>query len=250
MRLLKQILGVSWKIYFLLNFVLTLILLFPLFALFLSRKSWYKYCFSLMRLWAKYLIYFDFIWIDKKQTTTLPKTPYIICANHTSYLDIVLSYCVFTDYFVFMGKNELRKVPLFNIFFKDMNILVDRKSTTGSHRAFLRAAAEIDKGHCVALFPEGTIAPKAPQMLPFKNGAFKLAIEKQVPIVPVTFINNWNLLEDKAFWKSRCRPGIASIIIHPHLETKGLNDEDLISLKTKVFDIINEPLKPYLHAGR
>jgi 1-acyl-sn-glycerol-3-phosphate acyltransferase len=250
MWLVKQIFGVTWKILFLLNFVLTLILLFPFFALFLSKKSWYKYCFALMRIWANYLIYFDWIWIDKKQLAALPKAPYIICANHTSYLDIVLTYCIFPDYFVFMGKNELRKAPLFNIFFKDMNILVDRKSATGSHRAFLRAGAEIDKGHCVALFPEGTIAPKAPQMLPFKNGAFKLALEKQVPIVPVTFINNWNLLEDKAFWKSRCRPGIATIVIHPHIETKGMTEEDLLSLKSKVFDIINEPLKPFLNAGR
>jgi 1-acyl-sn-glycerol-3-phosphate acyltransferase len=127
-----------------------------------------------------------------------------------------------------------------------MNILVDRKSVTGSHRAFLKAEQEIDKGHCVALFPEGTIAPKAPQMLPFKNGAFKLAIEKQVPIVPVTFINNWNLLEDKAFWKSRCRPGVATVVIHPYIETKGMTEEDLLSLKTKVFEIINQPLKPLL----
>lgn len=246
MRLLKQILGVSWKILFLLNFVLSLILLFPFFALFLSRKAWYKYSFALMRMWANYLIYFDLIWIEKKQKSALPKAPYIICANHTSYLDIILTYCIFNDYFVFMGKNELRKVPLFNIFFKDMNILVDRKSTTASHKAFLRAGSEIDNGHCVALFPEGTIAPKAPQMLPFKNGAFKLSIEKQVPIVPVTFINNWNILEDKSFWKSRCRPGIATIVIHPYIETKGMTEEDLVSLKSKVFDIINEPLKPFL----
>lgn len=199
-----------------------------------------------MRIWAKYLIYFDFIWIDKKQLSILPKAPYIICANHTSYLDIVLTYCLFRDYFVFMGKIELNKVPLFNIFFKDMNILVDRKSVTGSHRAFLKAAQEIDKGHCVALFPEGTISQKAPQMLPFKNGAFKLAIEKQVPIVPVTFINNWNLLEDKAFWKSRCRPGVATVVIHPFIETKGMTEEDLLSLKSKVFETINQPLKPLL----
>jgi 1-acyl-sn-glycerol-3-phosphate acyltransferase len=246
MWLIKQIFGVTWKILFLLNFVLTLVLLYPLFFMFLSRKAWYKYCFMLMRVWAKYLIYFDFIWINKTQKAPFPPSPFIICANHTSYLDIVLSYCVIPSYFVFMGKNELKKAPLFNIFFKDMNVLVDRKSTTGSHRAFLRIAAEIDKGHNVAIFPEGTIAPKAPQMLPFKNGPFKLAIEKQVPIVPVTFINNWNLLEDKAFWKSRCRPGVASIIIHEPISTKGMTEEDLLSLKSKVFDVINEPLKPLI----
>ena len=80
-----------------------------------------------------------------------------------------------------MGKAELRKVPLFRKFFDRMNIPVNRKSVLDSHRAFMRAGSDIDKGISVALFPEGTIHHNGPVIGRFKNGPFRLAIEKQIP---------------------------------------------------------------------
>ena len=237
-----HILGIAWKTLFVLGFVLSLVVLYPFFWLFLSRERWYGYCFKLMRAWAKYLIYGHGLRYELIKEHELPPPPYIICPNHTSYLDIVLTYCVFPDYFVFMGKQELSRAPLFNVFFKKMNILVDRKSVTGSHRAFLRASEDVDKGHCIAIFPEGTISKQAPSLLPFKNGPFKLAVDKQIPIVPVTYMNNWNLLQDGAFFKARSRPGKAMAIIHKPIYTKGKTAADLLSLKNEVYKIIEGPL--------
>lgn len=223
--------------------MLSLTILYPFFRLFLSREKWFRHSFTLMRIWANYLIYAHGLRYKLIKESSLPPPPYIICANHTSYLDIVLSYCIFPDYFVFMGKQELSKAPLFNIFFKKMNILVDRKSVTGSHRAFLRAAEDIDKGHSVAIFPEGTISKQAPKLLPFKNGPFKLAIDKQIPIVPVTFIDNWSLLEDAPFLKARSKPGKATVVVHKFIDTKGKTQQDLLSLKEAIYNIIEAPLK-------
>jgi 1-acyl-sn-glycerol-3-phosphate acyltransferase len=140
-----------------------------------------------------------------------------------------------------MGKAELLKVPLFRHFFKRMNIPVNRKSRIDSHRAFIRAAADIEKGISISLFPEGTINNKGPVLGRFKNGPFKLAIEKQVPIVPLTFLNNWKLLPDD-YQNRKGHPGIARIIIHEPISTKGMTEDDLENLKSKVYDIINEPL--------
>ena len=72
--------------------------------------------------------------------------PAIYCANHSSYLDIVINYVVIPHYFVSMSKREVEKAPLFRIFFREMNILVDRKSKIDSRKAFIRAIQEIDKG--------------------------------------------------------------------------------------------------------
>ena len=171
--------------------------------------------------------------------------PYIICPNHTSYLDILLLYLIFPKYFIFMGKQELGSVPIFNIFFKKMNILVDRKSVTGSVRALGRASEEVDKGRKVVIFPEGTIPPSAPKMKPFKNGPFKLAIEKQIPIVPVTFINNWKFLQDGAFFKRNGRPGRPKMIVHEPIQTKGLSETDLVNLKKQVHSTIQNTLDSY-----
>ncbi len=238
--------GVLWKVLFLLHFAITLIILFPLFYVFLTREKWYPAAFALKRFWAHVLIFpvGIFYRVDFRYRPKPGKT-YVFCANHTSYLDIILSYCVLNNYFIFMGKQELKKVPLFNVFFKDMNILVNRKSITASYQALQRAAQELRKKNSIILFPEGTISRKAPKLKEFKSGAFKLAIDEQVEIVPITFENNWKFLQDKAFLQGNMRPGIARIVVHEPISTKGLGEKDVEQLKQKVKQIIEEPLKKY-----
>lgn len=250
MQFLAAIPRALWKTIFLLNFVLGLLILYPFFFILLSNEKWFPLAFRLKRFWAKWILFTPLIRtsIINENTNQLPQ-PSVYCSNHTSYLDIVLSYIICDNYFVFMGKQELNKAPLFRIFFKKMNILVDRKSRIASHKAFLRAAEEIEKNHSVFLFPEGTISSKAPELRPFKNGAFKLAIDKQVPIIPITFLNNWQILQNGGFFKSIGKPGISRVIIHPPIETKGMTDQDLLSLRSKVYDIIDNDLKTH-HANK
>lgn len=235
-----------WKILFLLNFVLGLIILYPFFYVLLSRKSWFPLAFKLKKFWAYWIMIVPGLIVktERKISASQLPQPCIFCGNHVSYLDIVASYLIIPKYFVFMGKQELNKAPLFRIFFKEMNILVDRASNVGSHRAFRRAGIDIDQGHSVFLFPEGTISSFG-KLRGFKNGAFKLAIEKQVPIVPVTFLNNWKLLQNGGFFKAYGRPGISRIVIHEPISTVGMTEQDLVSLRTKVYDVIQEELSKY-----
>lgn len=235
--------GILWKIFFLLNFTISLLILYPLFYLFLTKEKFFKVGFKLMRMWGRYLLLSNGVLYWSQWKSKLPPPPYIICANHTSYLDILITYALIPDYFVFMGKQELGSVPIFNVFFKKMNILVDRKSKTGAARSLVEAAREIDKGHGLAIFPEGTISRKAPEMIPFKNGPFKLAVDKQVPIVPITYMNGWKILQDAAFLKAKSRPGTLRAIIHPPIWPKGKTEEDLLTLKQEVFDVIELPLR-------
>lgn len=236
----------AWKILFLLNFVLGLIILYPFFRILLSNKKRFPAAFKLKRFWAGWILTVPGLFLNIKRkvpSTQLPQ-PCIYCGNHVSYLDIVASYLVTPNYFVFMGKQELDKAPLFRIFFKEMNILVDRSSNIGSHRAFIRAGEEIDKGHSIFLYPEGTIS-SAGRLRGFKNGAFRLAIEKQIPIVPVTYVNNWQLLQNGGFFKAHGRPGISRVVIGEPISTKGLTENDLVSLRTKVHEIIQTELNNY-----
>ncbi len=238
--------GVLWKVLFLLHFVITLIILYPFFYFFLAKKDRFPYAFKLMRFWAHLLIFpvGIFYTVDRRFIPQPGKT-YVFCANHTSYIDIILSYCVINQYFVFMGKQELEKVPLFNIFFKEMNILVDRKSITASYHSFQRAADELRNNHNVILFPEGTISKRAPILKDFKSGAFKLAITEKVEIVPITFENNWKFLQDRAFLQGNMRPGIARIVVHQPISTKNFEESDTDKLKEQVKLVIEEPLRKY-----
>jgi len=140
-----------------------------------------------------------------------------------------------------MGKAELRKVPFFRRFFDEMNIPVNRKSKMDSHRAFMRAASDLEKGISITLFPEGTILHNGPRIGRFKNGPFRLAIQAQVPVVPITFLDNWVLLPDD-FLKRTGHPGLSRVIIHDPIPTKGMTEADMESLKAKVYQVMKSPL--------
>jgi 1-acyl-sn-glycerol-3-phosphate acyltransferase len=232
-----------WRILFSLNAIITFFIFFPFFFVLLSSRKWFPQVVKLKKVWGTFMTAPLGLFYSVQRRSKLDKSrAYVFCPNHTSYLDILLIYMTIPNYFHTMGKAELRKVPLFRKFFDRMNIPVDRKSVKDSHRAFLRAGEDIDKGISVALFPEGTIHKGAPVMGRFKNGPFRLAIEKQVPIVPITFLNNWNLLPD-TYRGQVGHPGIARIIFHEPIETKGMNENDLEALKKQVYSIIEEPLK-------
>lgn len=247
MNYLKIIPRILWKVLFAVNFSLSLVVLYPLFYIFLSKKKWYPHVFKLKRIWARWI--FTVCGIFTKVKYTIPKTDYpqtaVYCSNHASYLDIVACYLVIPTYFISVAKKELGKVPLFKSFFKDMNILVDRKSITGAHRAFRLSCAEIDSGNSICIFPEGGILSNNGKLHKFKNGAFKLAIEKQVPIVPITYLNNWRLFQNGVLTKTFGGPGISKVIVHEPISTVGMTSNDLVSLRTQVRDIIQNELNNY-----
>ena len=232
-----------WKIWFVLNFLVTLILFYPIFLILLSNEKWFWVAFKLMRFWAKELFYSAGIFPSVKYEIDATKIPHpcVFVSNHCSYLDIILSYISVSEYFVFVGKQELDKAPLFRIFFRRMNILVNRKSTVDSHKAYIQAGERIDKGQSVFIFPEATISSNG-TLIPFKNGAFKLAIDKQVPVVPLVYPDNWKLLQTGAFLKVNGRPGTARAIVREAVPTKGMTNADLIPLREKVKSIIQESL--------
>ena len=124
-----------------------------------------------------------------------------------------------------------------------MNILVDREKRSGAFRAFKRMAEEIDKGNPLLIFPEGTISKQAPKLTSFKSGAFAMAIQKQIPILPVTFITNWKRLQRGKFFTGQASPGLSEVIIHQPVLTYGFRKNDVDFLQNKVQEIINEPLK-------
>ena len=127
-----------------------------------------------------------------------------------------------------------------------MNILVDRKFGNGSFKAIKRMAEVIDKGFPLVIFPEGTISKQAPRLTSFKPGAFSIAIQKQVPVLPVTFLTNWKLLQRGSFFGGKARPGLSRVIIHEPISTLNLKKTDATLLENMVREKIQEPLKKYI----
>jgi 1-acyl-sn-glycerol-3-phosphate acyltransferase len=161
-----------------------------------------------------------------------------------SYLDIVTTGTYLPGFNFFMGKMELTQVPLFNIWFKSLDIPVKRESIKNAHGAFLQASNQMDKlGANLIIFPEGRIPDDTPKIkFPFKPGAFRIAIEKQIPIVPVTLIDNLNRFDSNTFTGS---PGIMRMLVHAPIETKGLSIDDVPQLQQKVYDVLSLHLKQH-----
>lgn len=233
-----------WCGWFFLSGTLFFLVLYPIFLILLSREQWFPLAWRLKKVWAHWIIFTTGIFYTiRREGEIKPGQAYIITPNHGSYLDIITTNIAFPNYFHFMGKAELRKVPLFNIFFKRMNISVDRSSIKDSHKAYKRARKDLQKGISLAIFPEGTIPGQSPELGPFKSGAFRLAIEMQVPIVPITFLDNWRLFPDSAKERMLVRPGLSRIIIHKPIPTTGLTEADAFELRRKVREVIEESLK-------
>lgn len=240
---LKFIAKRIWCCWFFLTGFLFFIPLYPIFLILLSKEKWFPYAFRLKKVWAHWIIITSGIYYKITIEEALDKNQaYVITPNHSSYLDIVLANIAIPNYFHFMGKAELKRVPLFRIFFRRMNISVDRSSRKDSLKAFKRANKDIAKNISITIFPEATIPACSPELGRFKSGAFRLAIQNQIPIVPVVFLDNWEIFPDSGKRRFLVQPGLSRILVLKPFTTIGLTENDVAELERKVFHLIEEKL--------
>lgn len=236
---------IFYKFYCALVFAILMLLSYPVYKLLFINQKMFKTAFRMMRLHAKFMMALMFIRVKiRSQVPQLPDGPHLICPNHSSFLDIPCIYAIFNSYFTFIGKNEIKKWPLFRIFYTSgMNILVDRSSNASKVKTLRRMSEEIDQGNSLVVFPEGSISRTAPEMSAFKKGAFAIAIKKQVPIVPVVFLSNYKRLQRGNFLKAMASPGYAFVQILEPVSTEGLGMGDLEKLETEVSGKMQEVIQ-------
>lgn len=234
-----------WVIFW---FVGTFLLLFPWFWLFIQRKSWQSYTVTLNKIWSYTVFFMCGLRIDKELRFKPSATgQYVYCANHGSYLDIAMLVYLLPDFFAFIGKKSISKVPLFGYMFTRLHITVDRASRADSYKSLMTAMEKAADGRSIAVFPEGKIDEKIqPGLAPFKDGAFRIAVAKQLPIVPVCMPDNWYILPDDGKVLPNFKNAKA-IILEP-ISTKGLTEEDVPALKQRVYDLIAQEIA--LHNGK
>lgn len=161
--------------------------------------------------------------------------PYVICPNHTSILDITVLTHLCPQPFSFMGKIELLKNPVTRIFFKSIDIAVDRKSKVSAFRAFKKADQILKEGKSVVIFPEGKIDDEYPPRLhEFKSGSFRLAIDNKIDILPVVIQDAWRTLWDDGI-KYGSRPGVVHIKVLEPIDTEKLTDNEFDELQDYVY---------------
>lgn len=220
MKLFKYPFWIVYRIWFYVLVALPIIFLFPFLIISISKEKWYPYFFKLAQLWAWFILIgmgfrTKIIYHQKPQ---MDKS-YLFVANHTSMVDIMLMLVSVKNPFVFVGKKELAKIPLFGFFYKRTCILVDRNSARSRHAVFLRAQRRLQQGLSICIFPEGGVPEEHIVLDEFKDGAFRLAINHQIPIVPLAFLDCKKRFSYTFFSGG---PGKLRSVVHEFIDTNGL----------------------------
>jgi 1-acyl-sn-glycerol-3-phosphate acyltransferase len=161
---------------------------------------------------------------------------YIVVCNHNSFMDIPVSSPGIPGGNKTIAKMELARIPLFGIIYKRGSVLVDRKNESSRKKSYQYMKGVLAKGLHMCIYPEGTRNKSEDPLKHFKDGAFKLAIETGIPIIPAVIIGTKKMLPASQFMYFK--PGKAQLIFMDPIETRNLQPGDMAALKEKVFQIM------------
>lgn len=243
MKWIGYLLSSIWRLWFLLMFILTFIAFIPILFFFTAVKKDFIIVAHLTRYWSKLTIWLSFIFPKIEWEGKLNKNEqYIFCPNHVSTLDIPFILAVLPFPLQYIGKAELAKIPLFGYFYKHNTVIVDRSKKRDSYAAFVRAGKRLEKGLNICIFPEGGIPKNKTLLKKFKNGPFRLAIEKNIKIVPITMPDNKAMFPNEYF---KGHPGIVRVKIHNAVDPNSLKEKSIENFNLSVYNTIFEQLKEY-----
>ncbi len=187
MILFKYLFWTIWRCWFAVwGAIVTLVLSPFLFVLLIDDRTFYLFS-KLLKIWSSAILFGMGFYL--KALTTKPKlvqSNYIYIANHTSVLDILMMLLISEKPLVFVGKKELGRIPLFGYFYKKTCVLVDRSSHKSRVGVYQGISKKIEEGKSICIFPEGLVSEDESIVLcPFRVGAFKIALDHKLNIIPV-----------------------------------------------------------------
>jgi len=217
-------------------------LLFPfLFVTTISEKTYPQFFWLARNFWATPILYTMGCPPRIKYEQKIEKgKSYMLVANHTSMLDIMLMLRVSKNPFVFVGKKELVKIPVFGFFYKRVCIMVDREDTKSRTGVYRRAQKRLNQGLSICIFPEGGVPDEKVILDEFKDGAFKMAVAHSIPVVPMTF---YDCKKRFPFTFFSGAPGVLHAKVHSFFETGLLSEDDKSTLREEVRETILSELE-------
>jgi 1-acyl-sn-glycerol-3-phosphate acyltransferase len=192
-------------------------------------------------LWARTISFITPMFVSVKGKENIDKRQsYIITPNHQSNFDIFALYGWIGIDIKWIMKKELKKIPGIGFGSEKVgHIFLDRSNQRAAVKSLEEAKQKLKGGTSVVIFPEGTRG-NGTEFLAFKRGAFKLALELGLPILPVTINGTKNIMPGKS--KSNVMPGKASIYIHKPISIEGYTQENMKELMDKVKAILESRL--------
>ena len=168
-----------------------------------------------------------------------PHQSYVLVSNHQSQFDIFLLYGWLGIDFKWVMKQELRAVPGIGMACDRLgHIFIDRSNHAAAMATLEEAKRKIVNGTSVMFFPEGTRSRDG-KLMRFKKGAFRMAVDLGLPVLPLTVTGTRNVLPAAT---SDLMPGSARLIIHSPIPVEGLTSADCSNLSNQVRDVIASAL--------
>lgn len=165
---------------------------------------------------------------------------YIYVSNHTSFLDIPGIRLIIPGEFRPLAKKELKKIPVFGWIAQSATVIVDRSSGESRKKSMDKLKNILLDGLSILIFAEGTQNRTKAILQPLKEGAFRIAIDTQQPILPMVVVGAGPLMPPGTI---ALRPGKIKIIVAPEIPTAGLTIENLPALKQKTFTIMKDMIE-------
>jgi 1-acyl-sn-glycerol-3-phosphate acyltransferase len=244
---MTKVLSALYLFYAALIFILLMFIALPFVLIasaLLSKTAGKAVILFLLRCWAWCFSVLSFFWMNTKNKHIINlNVPHIYVGNHGSYLDAVAVCISLPQYFSPLGKVEMTKVPIFGLIYKRIVVLIDRSSKESREESVNALKSEIKNGQSILIFPEGTMNKTQQPLSEFYDGAFRIAIETQTPLMPFVMINNRTLLPRVNPFKAH--PGLLTTVFITPVDVKGLTQDDLPMLKQKVYDLMEEAILKY-----
>ena len=235
-----------YVIYALLTFVVLMLIVLP-FAVagsFFGKIRGGNFIFRLCGVWGD--LWFFFIGIRHRNLFEVPhdkKKHYIFVANHISYLDAPIIVKTMRQPIRVLGKIEMSKIPLFGFIYRNAIVTVDRSNPENRAKSVRILKSVVNKGISIFLFPEGTFNLTTEPVKDFFDGAFRIAIESQIPLKPVLFLDGYSRMHYKSLFS--LNPGRSRSVFLDEITVEGLSMNDVEMLKQRVFDIMEKKLRDY-----
>jgi 1-acyl-sn-glycerol-3-phosphate acyltransferase len=205
LKILREIGGRIWALWAMLTFVITMLIFlipFLLFCYFLPDPTKTMRFIAFSRIWMKVFLTLIGCPLTIKGREHFEKNRnYVVVCNHNSLMDVPVSSPAIPGGNKTIAKIEMAKVPLFGMLYRTGSVLVDRKSDASRKESYTKMKNVLKMGLNMCIYPEGTRNKTDKPLKSFHNGAFRLAIETNTPIIPALIFNSKKVLPaDKTFF--------------------------------------------------
>lgn len=244
---LKTFASRIYTIYALIWFSICTLIAFPLvfvFSLFGKRRGGNLIC-SMAKIWAD--IWYFLLGIRHENIFESPYDPernYIFLVNHISYMDIPTIFkAVRKQPFRVLGKEEIKKIPVFGFIYGRGAVMVNRGNTEARAKSVRELKRLLSYHISILIFPEGTFNETGKPLKSFYDGAFRIAVETQTPVKPILFLDNYSLMNYHSLLS--LKHGRSRAVFLEEISPEGYSLKQISLFKQKVFDIMEAKLKEY-----